>query len=285
MKKNKVLDIEDSKFRAFINEIYKSFSEDPYEFEYFCKLFFMKEGFDEVEVTKRSKDGGVDLKAIKRGYDNKGVDTISYKIQAKRLLPNTSVPINQVRELKGILEGHEKGVFITTGRYTKDTKKFVNDMNPQCIILIDGLTLVKRCLELDIGFLYKPVFNREILMKAINKYKDNQVEVGVVVSNSGMPKVYNVLKVISYNDIKTRILPIPKVILDQIPNEVNSFEVIFNNNEKMKLNINRARKFFSGVTKIFKKYKLIDDENNYISKESYWNINNQNKIINVTFRE
>ena len=287
MKENKVLDVNNTIIKEFIDDIYNCFLGDAYEFEYFCKLFLIKEGFDEVEVTRRSKDGGIDLKAIKKGYDDNGADTISYKIQAKRFKPNRTVSIKSIRELKGVLEGHEKGIFITTGKYTKATYEFINECNPKCIILIDGFNLIKRCINLDIGFLYRPVFCKDNLMKSLYKYKDTQLEKEVAVDNisDGIIGIGNILKVISDNDIKTRILPIPTVIFNKIPQNIESSKVVFNCQDTLKLKINRNRKYFGGVTEIYRRYNLLDEDNNRISKESYWNIDENNETINVTFKD
>lgn len=282
--KNKIVDLEKNILIEIINKIYKCFLTDPYEFEYFCKLFFYKEGFDEIEVTRRTKDGGVDLKAIKKGYDENGVDTINYKIQAKRLKPSTSVSVKDVRELKGVLEGHEKGIFITTSKYSKDALEFANSCNPKCLILIDGLNIARKCIELQIGFLYEPIFDEYDLMKSLNKYKQSNIQDNVCNESFNMSNNSNILKVISLNDIKTRILPIPKGIFDKIPNEINSFNVNFNNNDELKLKINRDRRYFGGITEIYRKYGLIDDDNNSISRQSYWSIDEKNKVISVVFK-
>ena len=56
-----------------------------YDFESFLKEYLIKMGLDEVEVTQKSKDGGVDLTAIRKGVgDFSEIDTVNYFIQAKR---------------------------------------------------------------------------------------------------------------------------------------------------------------------------------------------------------
>ena len=54
-----------------IKSLQKSFYEyfeTGYAFEDFLKEYLLKMGLDEVEITQRSRDGGIDLTAIRNRY-------------------------------------------------------------------------------------------------------------------------------------------------------------------------------------------------------------------------
>lgn len=258
-----------------LDDLYKYF-QDWYDFEKFCRAFLRGKQFDEVEVTQKTRDDGIDLNAVRVGFDVNRSDTIKYKIQAKRLKPGTTVNKDDVKTLRGILNKNpqEIGIFITTGKYTKNTYKFVEECNPKDIILINGIELVQQCIEIGLGFIYKPIINIELLDKAIDKTKQSNID-----------EKYNnyIEKRISRNDIKTRILPIPNSIYEKIDENIEYYKVKFNDNEEKMLKINRNRKFFSGITSIYRKYGLILDNKTYNLKESYWNMNVEDKVINVYF--
>lgn len=76
----------------------------------------------EVELTKQTRDGGVDVIAIKR----REVD-VKFMIQCKRPDPGNPVQLWAVRELHSvkISEGATKGIIATTTHFTRDAKLFV----------------------------------------------------------------------------------------------------------------------------------------------------------------
>ena len=50
-----------------LQEKFYKYFETGYVFENFLKEYLLKIGLDEVEITQRSRDGGIDLKAIRKG--------------------------------------------------------------------------------------------------------------------------------------------------------------------------------------------------------------------------
>ena len=88
-----------------------------------------------------------------------------------------------------------------------------------------------------------------------------------------------ILKQITQNDIRAKILRIPKEIFDKIQNE-DSYTVIIDGKEK-KLNIVKRIKSFSGITEFYKAHNYIDS--NIEKKNSYWRIDTNRKIIYVEF--
>ena len=105
-----------------IKSLQKSFYEyfeTGYAFEDFLKEYLLKMGLDEVEVTQRSRDGGIDLTAIRKGVgDFSEIDITHYYIQAKRYALKNKITVKSVRELKGTIPFGYKGMLITTSDFT-----------------------------------------------------------------------------------------------------------------------------------------------------------------------
>ncbi len=103
-------------------------------------------GYGDGFVTKTSGDGGVDgiIHEDKLGFD------LIY-IQAKRWEPNTVIGKPEIQKFAGAMMGPpkvEKGLFITTAKYTQGAKDFAN---AQHIILVDGQRLTELMIEYGLG--------------------------------------------------------------------------------------------------------------------------------------
>jgi restriction system protein len=100
---------------------------------------------DAGQTVGKSGDGGIDgiIKEDKLGLD------VVY-IQAKRW--EGTVGSKEIRNFVGALAGHKanKGVFITTSKYTSDALSFVQAITPK-VILIDGEQLANLMIDYDIG--------------------------------------------------------------------------------------------------------------------------------------
>lgn len=152
MRKN--IEISDEKISEFLEQFYGCF-ESGYAFEEFLKVYLEKIGLDEVVVTQRSSDGGIDLEAVRYGVGGfAGADAVDYFVQAKRNKPGTTIPIEKVRALRGVMPSGSKGIFITTANYSKTTEEFVDADSSRPIILIDGKSLVESCIDNEIGFIF-----------------------------------------------------------------------------------------------------------------------------------
>ena len=60
------IELNKEEYNALLEQFYTYF-EDGYKFEEFLKIYLEKIGLEEVYVTKRSGDGGIDLTAIRKG--------------------------------------------------------------------------------------------------------------------------------------------------------------------------------------------------------------------------
>lgn len=82
MRKN--IDVPKEKLKELVEQFY-SYFDDGYAFEEFLKAYLEKIGLDEVTVTQRSSDGGIDLQAVRYGVGSMdGLDSVDYYVQAKR---------------------------------------------------------------------------------------------------------------------------------------------------------------------------------------------------------
>src|ERR1019366_8207669 len=112
------------------------------EFELFLKLLLSAMSLEDVSVTRYSGDKGIDLTARRGGLTGDRFDEVHYIVQAKRLAPDRTVPIESVRALRGVLTHVSRGMFITTGHFSDGAEKFVAEDPSRPIVLIDGLSLI-----------------------------------------------------------------------------------------------------------------------------------------------
>lgn len=101
---------------------------------------------DAGQAIGQSGDGGIDG-IIKE--DRLGLDIVY--LQAKRWEAPVGSP--EVRNFTGSLEGHgaQKGVLITTSRFTKDAKDFAQRLQQKKIVLIDGEELAGLMIDYGVG--------------------------------------------------------------------------------------------------------------------------------------
>jgi restriction system protein len=117
---------------------------DPGTFEDLIGELLEQIGFEDVEVTKRSGDGGIDVRGI---LTVGGVTRVKTAIQVKRWTHN--VPDRIVRELRGSIGPAEQGLIITTSRFTRAAIKEAEMTDRAPVTLISGDLLVTPCGERD----------------------------------------------------------------------------------------------------------------------------------------
>lgn len=250
-----------------LNELYSSF-ETGYEFEDFLKPFLECIGLDEVRVTKRSGDGGVDLEGIRYGVIDNNDDSVKYIVQAKRYKQSDKIPVDIIDKLRGNMLSGEKGIIITTAGFSKPAIEKASLRKETPIVLIDGKTLVDICIENDIGFVYKPTFSSEELKSF---YKKNVVIEKDKNSDGIVFIIDDIEKDITSNDIRARIMSIPRAILELLPEDKDKFDLCFNGNEIKDVRISSDRRFFSqGITEMYRKYGLLTKDNVFNPSKSLW---------------
>lgn len=129
---------------------------NPYGFERLVQRILRECGFTQVEVTKKSGDGGID--GVGKLKIN-GIFTFNVAFQCKRYKGSVGAP--EIRDFRGSLTTNiEKGVMITTGTFSKQAKEEALNQGKKQIDLIDGEELISKIVEFGIGV--KPVTSYEI---------------------------------------------------------------------------------------------------------------------------
>jgi restriction system protein len=127
-------------------------------FERLCQLLLRESGFIQVQVTGKSGDGGIDGKGVLRIG---GLLTFRVSFQCKRY--RGTVPPSTVRDFRGAMDGRaDKGLLITTGRFSRDARNEAQRDGAMPIDLIDGDELVQKLKELSIGVEVKQKVVEEI---------------------------------------------------------------------------------------------------------------------------
>lgn len=119
----------------------------PAAFERLVQRVLRESGFIQVEVTGRSGDGGIDGKGIARIH---GFMSFHVVFQCKRW--QGVVGSDKIRDFRGAMVGRaDKGLFITTGSFTRDAVKEATRDGAPPIDLIDGDQLAEKLKELKLG--------------------------------------------------------------------------------------------------------------------------------------
>ncbi len=118
----------------------------PDAFERLCQRILRESGFTQVKVTGRIGDGGIDGEGVLR------VNLISFHVlfQCKRY--SGSVGAREIRDFRGAMHGRaDKGLLLTTGRFTADAEDEAVRPGAQAIDLIDGMELAALLKRLSLG--------------------------------------------------------------------------------------------------------------------------------------
>lgn len=120
---------------------------DPYAFERLAQRLLRECGFSDVQVTRRSGDGGIDGTGKLR---IQGIFSFNVAFQCKRY--KGQVGAGAIRDFRGSLGTNiEKGVLITTGAFTKAAKEEASSEGKRLIDLMDGEELINKLAEYGIG--------------------------------------------------------------------------------------------------------------------------------------
>lgn len=121
----------------------------PSGFESLTQRLLREAGFEKVEVTGRTGDGGIDGKGIMRIG---GLLSFHVVFQCKKYAG--TVASKHIRDFRGAMNGRsEKGLFITTGRFTADAIAESQREGAMPVDLIDGDQLAELMRQLKIGIL------------------------------------------------------------------------------------------------------------------------------------
>ncbi len=120
---------------------------DPFAFERLSQRLLKEAGFENVEITKKSGDGGIDGKGtLKIG------SLVSFNVyfQSKRYKDTVSSSV--IRDFRGSIMGRaDKGIIITTGVFSNEAKNEARRDGALMIDLIDGIELAHKLKEYNLG--------------------------------------------------------------------------------------------------------------------------------------
>jgi restriction system protein len=147
---------DDSSYRKKLLEILLSLP--PSGFERLCQRLLRESGFEQVIVSGRSGDGGIDGQGILQVNP-----FVSFKVlfQCKRY--TGAVSVSQVRDFRGAMMGRaDKGIILTTGTFTSDAQKeAVRDGVPP-IELVHGDKLLDMFENLELGLTPRTTYDIDV---------------------------------------------------------------------------------------------------------------------------
>ena len=118
----------------------------PKAFERLAQRILRESGFVQVEVTGQSSDGGIDGRGVVR------LNLLSFHVHFQCKRYKDSVSAEKVRDFRGAMVGRsDKGLFMTTGRFTPETKKEASRDGAPPLELIDSEELARMLKNLRLG--------------------------------------------------------------------------------------------------------------------------------------
>lgn len=107
----------------------------PQQFEHVIKDVLIQTGFERVNVTKYSQDGGIDVNAF-ASQQMWPLRDLLVQIQAKRWLH--TVGRKEVAELRGSLQPFARGAIVTTSHFSKAAIGEASEPGKNPIVLVNG---------------------------------------------------------------------------------------------------------------------------------------------------
>jgi len=145
-------DAEDTDYRQQLLDVLQGMP--PEAFERLSQRLLRESGFEQVIVTGRSGDGGID------GHGVLQLNAfVSFRVlfQCKRYRGSVGAPV--VRDFRGAMAGRaDKGIIISTGSFTQEARREATRDGVPPIELVDGNTLVSLFEDLELGLIPRQTF-------------------------------------------------------------------------------------------------------------------------------
>ena len=110
-------------------------------------------GFQDVQITQATRDGGADARVAYQ----RGVVGARAIVSAKKWTART-VPVDEVRMMRGVKGEEDTAIIVTTGRFSVDAQNEAKPgQNQRVVYLIDGEKLVDVCKRHQIGVKMVPL--------------------------------------------------------------------------------------------------------------------------------
>ena len=120
----------------------------PATFEELISQLLAEMGFEMVEVTKVSGDGGIDVRGTLVVSE---VIRIKMAVQVKKWKPKTRVLAPVVQQVRGSLGTHEQGLIITTSDFSKGAVEEAVRSDAVPVALMNGEQLALLLMEYGVG--------------------------------------------------------------------------------------------------------------------------------------
>ena len=188
----------------FARQLYAAFN-TGWDFEEFIKLLFIAMGLDDVTVTSRTRDGGIDLTALRRGVEGLSIWTRSSTLRkqsATSLIPPQSwwTSGHSVASCRQAARASPSPLDVTRRMRASSPRR----ISPRPILLLDGRAVVQLCIDHGLGFRSRPVFDSSRLRGQLR---------GASSGPSAPPpqSVHDlrIMRTITANDIRARIIRVP----------------------------------------------------------------------------
>lgn len=115
-------------------------------FEELVARLLSEMGFEEIEVTNKTGDGGIDVRGTLLVGE---VIRTRMAVQVKRWRRNLQAPV--VQQVRGSLAAHEQGLIITTSDFSKGARKEADRKDATPVALMNGEQLVVLLVENGVG--------------------------------------------------------------------------------------------------------------------------------------
>lgn len=124
------------------------FQMDPKDFEELIGRLLAEIGFEEIQVTKHSGDGGIDVRGTLVVGD---VIRTQMAVQVKRWKKGNNVQAPIVQQVRGSLGSHDQGLIITTSNFSQGARAEAELPDRKPVALMNGEQLVALLVENNIG--------------------------------------------------------------------------------------------------------------------------------------
>ena len=120
----------------------------PEEFEELVARLLAEMGFENLEVTHLSGDGGIDVRGTLVVGD---VVRTKMAVQVKKWKPKNNIQRPVVQQVRGALDAHERGLIITTSDLRAGAVDEASQTGKVPIALMNGDQVLSLLMEHDIG--------------------------------------------------------------------------------------------------------------------------------------
>src|SRR5262249_55794942 len=143
-------------------------------------------------------------------------------------------------------------------KFSLGSEEFAEEDQARPIVLINGVRLVRLCIDHEFGFRFRAVFDRDVLLAELNRLPVQPVlPVGSLPSSS--PAASTFVKTITSNDIRARIISTPWELDPLIDASADTLKIEFPPHFSARTyQYRRDRRYISGVTEVLRKFGLLD---------------------------